>query len=178
MQQNYQDAMTSVRENGKPEIFLTFTASPNWQDILENLLPKQKPQHPPDIHTYVLNLKFKEPLCDILDLDYFGKVIPHVYTVEFQKRGLPHTHMILSLTDEDKPRTPEHVGCIISAEIPDQDTDVCEHNIVMKNMMHRPCGILNPSCVCMQDGKCKKKFPKYLAQQTELNVNGYPLYRR
>eukprot|EP00794_Sanderia_malayensis_P016377 gene16377-biopygen12068 len=30
----------------------------------------------------------------------------------------------------------------------------------------------------MQDGKCKRKFPKDLAQQTEFNVNGYPLYRR
>eukprot|EP00794_Sanderia_malayensis_P020784 gene20784-biopygen15326 len=45
-------------------------------------------------------------------------------------------------------------------------------------MMDGPCGILNPSCVYMQDGKCKKKVPKDLAQQTEFNVNGYPLYRR
>eukprot|EP00794_Sanderia_malayensis_P001007 gene1007-biopygen253 len=45
-------------------------------------------------------------------------------------------------------------------------------------MMHGPCGILNPSYICMQDGKCTKKFPKDLTQQTELNVNGYQLYRR
>eukprot|EP00794_Sanderia_malayensis_P017121 gene17121-biopygen14740 len=43
MQQNYQDAMTIVRKHGKPDIFLTFTANPNWQEILDNLLPNQKP---------------------------------------------------------------------------------------------------------------------------------------
>eukprot|EP00794_Sanderia_malayensis_P021270 gene21270-biopygen16304 len=43
IQQNYQDAMTIVRKHGKPDIFLTFTANPNWQDILDNLLPNQKP---------------------------------------------------------------------------------------------------------------------------------------
>eukprot|EP00794_Sanderia_malayensis_P012595 gene12595-biopygen10032 len=86
--------------------------------------------------------------------------------------------MIISLANEDKPRTPEHVDRIISAEIPDENTHVHEHRIVKKHMMHGPCGILNPSCVCMQDGKCKKKFPKDLTQQAEFNVNGYPLYRR
>eukprot|EP00794_Sanderia_malayensis_P013661 gene13661-biopygen10956 len=101
-QQNYQDAMTIVRKHGKPDIFLTFTANPSWQDILEDLLPNQKPQDRPDIVTRVFHLKFKELLCDILDLNFFGKVIAYVYTVEFQKRGLPHTHMILSLADEDK----------------------------------------------------------------------------
>eukprot|EP00794_Sanderia_malayensis_P020870 gene20870-biopygen15392 len=178
MQQNYQDAMTIVRKHGKTDIFLTFTANPSWQEILENLLPNQKPQDRPDIVTRVFNLKFKQLLCDILDLNLFGKVIAYVYTVEFQKRGLPHTHMILSLADQDKPRTPEHIDRIISAEIPDQNTHTREHHIAKKHMMHGPCGILNPSCICMQDGKCTKKFPKDLAQQTEVNVNGYPLYRR
>eukprot|EP00794_Sanderia_malayensis_P002203 gene2203-biopygen1972 len=178
MQQNYQDAMTIVRKHGKPDIFLTFTANPNWQDVLDNLLPNQTPQDRPDIVTRVFHLKFKELLCDILDLNFFGKVVAYVYTVEFQKCGLPHTHMIISLAHEDKPRTPADVDRIISAEIPDENTHVHEHRMVKKHMMHGPCGVLNPSCVCMQGGKCKKKFPKDLAQQTEFNVNGYPLYRR
>eukprot|EP00794_Sanderia_malayensis_P020808 gene20808-biopygen15344 len=174
MQQNYQDAMTIVRKHGKPDIFLTFTANPNWQDILDNLLPNQNPQDRPDIVARIFNLKFKELLCDILDLNFFGKVVAHVYTVEFQKRGLPDTHMILCLADEDKPRTAEHIDNIISAEIQDENTHVREHHIVKKHMMHGPCGILNPSWICMQEEKCSKKF----AQQTELDVHGYPLYRR
>ena len=45
-------------------------------------------------------------------------------------------------------------------------------------MIHGPCGDLNPQSASMEDGKCKKKFPKPLHQQTECSVNGYPLYRR
>ena len=45
-------------------------------------------------------------------------------------------------------------------------------------MMHGPCGDLNPQCVCIENGKCRKNFPKPLHQQTEFNFNGYPLYRR
>ena len=44
--------------------------------------------------------------------------------------------------------------------------------------MHGPCGELDPQCVCMQNGKCKKKVPKPLQQQTHFSVTGYPLYRR
>ena len=45
-------------------------------------------------------------------------------------------------------------------------------------MVHGPCGELDPQCVCMENGECKKKFPKPLQQQTDFSVNGYPLYRR
>eukprot|EP00794_Sanderia_malayensis_P014678 gene14678-biopygen11775 len=86
--------------------------------------------------------------------------------------------MNLSLANEDKPRKAEHINHIISAEIQDENTHTRKHHIVKKHMMHEPCGILIPSFVCMQDGKCTKKFPKDLTQHTELNVNGYQLYRR
>eukprot|EP00794_Sanderia_malayensis_P008543 gene8543-biopygen6839 len=97
MQQNYQDGMTIVRKHGKVDIFLTFTANPNWQEILDNLLPNKKPQDLPKIVTRVFNLEFKELLCDMLDFNFFGKVVERVYTVEFQKHALPsyvQTHAI------------------------------------------------------------------------------------
>jgi len=45
-------------------------------------------------------------------------------------------------------------------------------------MVHGPCGHLNPSCICMEDEKCKKDFPKSFIEETKENVDGYPLYRR
>ena len=39
MQQNYLDAMSMVRNKGKPDFFVTMTANPQWQEITENLLP-------------------------------------------------------------------------------------------------------------------------------------------
>ena len=35
-----------------------------------------------------------------------------------------------------------------------------------------------PSSVCMEDGECKKKFPKEFGDKTAENINGYPTYHR
>ena len=86
--------------------------------------------------------------------------------------------MVLFLADTDKPRVTEDVDQLVSAEIPDQQLQPDFHDTVKRHMIHGPCGKLNLHCVCMQNGECKKKFPKPLQQQTDFSVNGYPLYRR
>lgn len=45
-------------------------------------------------------------------------------------------------------------------------------------MVHGPCGVVNPQCPCMVDGQCSKAYPKPYTPETQVNVNGYPLYRR
>ena len=45
-------------------------------------------------------------------------------------------------------------------------------------MIHGPCGVQNPNSVCMDNGQCKKNFPKEYRDDTVENVNGYPAYRR
>ncbi|XP_074278356.1 uncharacterized protein LOC141601948 [Silene latifolia] len=72
-----------------------------------------------------------------------------VYTIEFQKRGLPHAHIVLFLHREDKFPTAADVDKIISAEIPDPSTDLVLHSVVCEYMLHRPCGKAKPSCPCM-----------------------------
>ena len=49
---------------------------------------------------------------------FFGPVIAYTYVIEFQKRGLPHMHLLLIVEDQDKPRTPEQIDAVISAEAP------------------------------------------------------------
>lgn len=39
MRRRYMDAMALVREYGKPDIFLTMTCNPNWDEIRSELLP-------------------------------------------------------------------------------------------------------------------------------------------
>ena len=43
----------------------------------------------------------------------------------------------------------------------------------MKNMIHGPCGDW-----CMKNNKCSKNFPKSFRNETTLDANGYPHYRR
>jgi hypothetical protein len=67
---------------------------------------------------------------------------------------------------------------LISAEIPDKDEDLELYEIVIRRMIHGPCGELNPNSSCMFDGKCSKGYPKDYEPHTRENVDGYPRYRR
>jgi hypothetical protein len=66
---------------------------------------------------------------------------------------------------------------VISAEIPNKETDPALFDVVTKNMIHGPCGKLNPNSPCMVDGKCSKNFPRYLIQENQSGEDGYPRYR-
>ena len=155
MYQKFQDAMMIVTKYGKPDIFLTITANPKWPEIQENLLPHQSPNDRPDIVSHVFNLKLKELLHDLLQRHVLGHMTAYVYTIEFQKRGLPHAHMILFLEVANKPRTLEDIDRLVSAEIPDPQLQPEFHATVKRHMIHGPCGELDPQCVCMENGECK-----------------------
>ncbi|XP_062230031.1 uncharacterized protein LOC133927587 [Phragmites australis] len=43
------DAMALVQKYGKPDIFLTMTCNPNWEEVLRELEPGQTPQDRPDL---------------------------------------------------------------------------------------------------------------------------------
>uniref|UniRef100_A0A453MW49 Helitron helicase-like domain-containing protein n=1 Tax=Aegilops tauschii subsp. strangulata TaxID=200361 RepID=A0A453MW49_AEGTS len=40
----YMDAMALVQKYGKPDVFLTMTCNPNWDEIKQQLYPSQRPQ--------------------------------------------------------------------------------------------------------------------------------------
>ena len=71
----------------------------------------------------------------------------------------------------------EDIDHLISAEIPDPNDQPDLHEVLVKCMIHGPCGHLNPHSVCMKDGKCTKKYPKEFNETTIDSVNGYPLYQ-
>uniref|UniRef100_A0A183GJT5 Helitron_like_N domain-containing protein n=1 Tax=Heligmosomoides polygyrus TaxID=6339 RepID=A0A183GJT5_HELPZ len=66
---------------------------------------------------------------------------------------------------------------LISVELPDPGSDPELFDIVSKNMIHHPCGNLNPTSPYMRDGECTKRLPKNFHSET-LNVDGSPEYRR
>ncbi|GBN68026.1 hypothetical protein AVEN_217851-1 [Araneus ventricosus] len=178
MQQNYQDAMAMVRKFGKPDLFLTYTCNPSWSEILNSMEGVQRPEDRPDIIVRVFNMKLKELLEDICKHGIFGTVLTYIYVIEFQKRGLPHAHILLTLNSESKIRTKDDIDKFVSAELPDLCTDLRLFQIVTKYMVHGPCGTININSPCMRDGQCYKSFPKQFKDDSEENVNGYPIYRR
>ena len=92
-----QDAMAIVCKFGKPDLFITFTCNPRWKGIVTNLRKGEKVENRPDLTTRVFNLKLKQLICDLIGNKIFGHVLAYCYSIEFQKRGLPHAHILLIL---------------------------------------------------------------------------------
>jgi hypothetical protein len=153
MVQNYHDGMAISRVHGAPDLFITFTCNPKWQEITDalSLEPGQSPSDRPDIVTRVFHMKYNEFLADVNNGNLFGPIkaceaffvllyllpfspmylstvlwaslmsmgltvffgflyiisilfvctgvisFTDLYVVEFQKRGLPHTHTLIWL---------------------------------------------------------------------------------
>jgi hypothetical protein len=65
--------------------------------IMCELKPFEKPQDRPDLCVRVFRLKFGFLMEDLLKKHVLGKVIAQINVIEFQKRGLPHAHILLIL---------------------------------------------------------------------------------
>ena len=178
MHQYFQDAMTIVAKYGKPDLFITYTCNPKCSDIQDNLNQNEAAENRPDLVARTFKAHLSEMMIDIKERHILGVPVAHVHVIEFQKRGLPHCHMLVILRNEDKLRNREDIDRIVSAEIPMVEDDPVLHEQVKKFMIHGPCGAENPSSPCMQNGFCQKNYPKKYREQTLLNLNGYPEYRR
>ncbi|XP_055312023.1 uncharacterized protein LOC129574268 [Sitodiplosis mosellana] len=170
MHEYAQDAMTYVRSYGCPDLFITFTCNPSWDEIKDLLHDGQSPADRHDIIARVFKQKLKSLMDFIIKHKIFGRVRCWMYSIEWQKRGLPHAHILIWLIDQ--------IDDVISAQIPDSDVDPELFEIIMKNMIHGPCGRFNKDSPCMSDGKCTKRYPKDLTAETMTGSDGYPKYRR
>ncbi|PLW51373.1 hypothetical protein PCANC_17585 [Puccinia coronata f. sp. avenae] len=175
MIQLYQDSMAIVGCFGRPSLFITMTASPAWREIKENLYRGQVSSDRPNLGVRDFNQKLKSLMSDLLEHDLLGKVAAHVLTVEFQKRGLPHAHIMSIMEPGSVLSTPEKIDAIVTAEVPDPVAEPVLHARVSNHMMHSLC---NASTGCWEDGKCSKNFPKPYQDNTFLGDDSYPLYRR
>ncbi|XP_026384503.1 uncharacterized protein LOC113280072 [Papaver somniferum] len=178
MYEIYQDSMAITRFHHHPDIFLTMTANPNWPEIKNALLPNQSVTDRPDLVARVFELKRKALMKEIKGKKVFGTVVAHVYTIEIQKRGLPHMHALIFLKDSEKIRTTDMVDKFVSAEFPNEINDPILFDTVSKCMVHGPCGERDPYAACMEKGKCTKGYPKKYTDTTTLDEGGYPSYRR
>lgn len=178
MKRRHMDAMALVQKYGKPDILLTITCNPNWEEIVCALEPGQTPQDRPDLIVRVFKAKLEDLKKQLFKKHILGKVIAYVYVIEFQKRGLPHAHFLLIMESGYKLTTPEQYDRLILAELPDKHKYPELYAMVIKHMMHGPCGVLNPKNVCMQDGCCKNRYPRPFNTTTVQGKDLYPIYRR
>lgn len=89
------DSLAICRSRGKPSFFITITTNPNWTEITEKLRPGQTASDIPVIVCRVFKAKMGIAVQAIRK--HFGSVVYIVRVVEFQKRGLPHAHIVVKV---------------------------------------------------------------------------------
>ena len=121
-------------------------------------------------------MKKQAILDDIYKNGVFGQAVAYVYTIEFQKRDLPHMHCLIFLKDPYKLITTEAIDSCIRAYWPDPEKEPMLFDSVKHLMVHGPCGTTNLRAPCMENDRCTKGFPKNFSAFTTMDGNGFLQY--
>jgi len=187
------DSLILINVFGIPTLFITMTCNPNWPEIVDAMKQQgcDNPCDRPDITERVLDKKANELIKDIYERQIFGKCVAFTGRKEWQKRGLPHAHLLFWLDAEAIARlsTPTGIDEIVQAEIP-PFADHEARKLVTAHMLHS-CQARgrNSTRGCYdepgpneqprsEDSKCDKKFPKNWQHVSCQNPDGYALPRR
>lgn len=98
-----------------------------------------------------------------------------MYSVEWQKRGLPHAHILIWSIDKIRP---EEIDSIICKEIPDPSTDqlpTVQHSYSNHDSLHMR---LSESFIVLHNiskGICAMHCPKYFTNGTITSIYDYPM---
>ncbi|XP_023641963.1 uncharacterized protein LOC111831563 [Capsella rubella] len=170
-----------LSEQGNLMIPASFTGGPRymWPEITRYVKKRGlTADDRPDIVARIFKIKLESLMRDLTEKNLLGKTVAAMYTVEFQKRGLPHAHILLFMDSKSKLPTADDIDRIISAEIPDKNENPELYEVISESMIHGPCGAANPNSPCMVNKKCSKQYPKKYQDITKVGSDGYPVYRR
>ncbi|GFS38131.1 hypothetical protein Acr_00g0055910 [Actinidia rufa] len=135
--------------------------------------------HRLDLVACVFELKRKYLMKEIEKKKVFSRKVAHVYTIEFQKWGLPHMHALFFLEGANKIQTCAQVDMVVSTEFSSPEDDPILFETVKSVMVHGLCGARNSNAPCLDtNGRCTKRYPRAFAEGTTMDQDGYPIYRR
>ena len=120
--------------------FIIFTANPAWHEVTSALRPGEHAHDRPDLIARVFHIKFQSRLKELFDEEVLGKMIAYCWVVEFQKRGLPHAHILMNVQAADKVKTAADIDARVCAEFPPRSHgDQQElYSIIKSSMVHGP----------------------------------------
>ncbi|GBM88456.1 hypothetical protein AVEN_17498-1 [Araneus ventricosus] len=147
MHEYFQDAITYVRHGGKPSLFITYTFYRNCKQMAQNLTNGQSKINRHDLVARIFRQKLIKFMNVLIKGQVFGSVKYWLYSIEWQKRRLPHSHILIWLTNTLRPN---QIDDSISAEIPNPSTDKNLYSNAIKNMVHSPCGAFNSLLPCLK----------------------------
>ena len=106
-----------MRIYGRSDPFITMTTNSKWTEIKTNLEHGQQAHDRPELVVRVFK-QYLYMLMELLKDGEFEELQAWLYSIEFQKRGLPHAHLLLLL--KRKCKIPLNaIATVVFAEIPD-----------------------------------------------------------
>ena len=117
-------------------------------------------------------------MLDLWENGILGRSLAMIHVIKFQKRGLPHAHLVLTFEQEYRLGDAAGVDSISSAKISSLHQFPVLHETISNQMMHGPCGQDSINCSYMVNNTCNKNFPFPFCDHTNINVRGYPQYQR
>lgn len=86
MVENYRDAMAICRWYGNPDLFITITANPKWEEVNEHIRKagNETANDRPDIECRVFKMKLEELLKDLQDGVFFGPITAGTNIIYYQ----------------------------------------------------------------------------------------------
>ncbi|CAG9772097.1 unnamed protein product [Ceutorhynchus assimilis] len=146
----YMDCMALCEKLRRPPTYLlTFTANRQWAENTEELQRLGKGTDDvgnfSDIVCRIFEQKLDSLMPDLLQRQILGKVEAYVVRIEFQKRGAPHVHILLYVTEQDVSDSVEDLVRVIWARCPVQSDGAGYgrlRDLVAKFMIHNMCNVL------------------------------------
>jgi hypothetical protein len=167
------DALAIARHLGKPSIWLTMTTNPQWPEIQSQLLQGQDVSDIPAVVCRAFHGRLQALKAFLRK--HFGGLVYEISVIEFQKRGLPHAHVVIKSNQE----TPlSMIDCLISAELPDPDEKPMLYQQIKHFHMHSPDHLSRIGSRCNRNGRCIYDYPQPITPHTYLDDLGRVHYRR
>lgn len=174
------DCLAIAAALGGPTFFITITCNAQWDEIKTRQgLGQDHTDIPVDV---VRVFKRKLTLFERALHTMFpnsGGLVYEIHSIEFQKRGLPHAHILTKFRHDCT--APEDIDAVISAEVPDDPADA----ILVQTFMvhHHPPANRPMSKYCQQEDSegrrhCRFGYPQPLQPFTTIDAQGRVHYRR
>lgn len=176
MKDLFYDALAIAQQKGNPTWMVTMTCNRNWTEIKSECRRSRTDYNfRYDVMNRSFEMRSDQLLSDIVNGQMFGRVEAEMWVREFQGRGLTHKHYLFIMNAEDRPQSADDVDKFIWAYFPDKDKYPVLYDLVVRFMVHGPCG---PESPCWRaKGKCRFAFPFNFSDVTDISGKR-PLYRR
>ncbi len=178
--------MILVRYFDKSDLFVIFTVNPRWKETTDTLFLNQIYTDRPDIIVRVFRTRLKRLIYLIRIGAAFGPYRAYIYTIEYQKRGLSYTYIIVFIHAGHVFFKLEYINNLIRVKFfnrqlnPDKSLTVIIKQTLIYGF-YNPLNLislyiikkyLNDSLICI------KRFPREFNKTIIINADGYPIYRR